>query len=98
MEAFSILLDAVIKEALEGIVDKIREGKKLTDSEVLLLVVSQLRREQEMIREGLKELKLDMYRRFDDVDSLMKLINALSRWIRDSSCWSLKLSSCGRSS
>jgi len=91
-------LDAVIKEALEGIVDKIREGKKLTDSEVLLLVVSQLRREQEMIREGLKELKLDMYRRFDDVDSLMKLINALSRWIRDSSCWSLKLSSCGRSS
>ena len=68
MEAFSILLDAVIKEALEGIVDKIREGKKLTDSEVLLLVVSQLRREQEMIREGLKELKLDMYRRFDDVD------------------------------
>ncbi len=91
-------MDAVIKEALEGIVDKIREGKKLTDSEVLLLVVSQLRREQEMIREGLKELKLDMYRRFDDVDSLMKLINALSRWIRDSSCWSLKLSSCGRSS
>jgi len=28
MKAFSILLDAVIKEALEGIVDKIREGKK----------------------------------------------------------------------
>ncbi len=68
MEAFSILLDAVIKEALDGIVRKIREGKKLTDSEVLLLVVSQLKREQELLREAFTDFKRDMYRRFDDVD------------------------------
>lgn len=68
MEAFSILLDAVIKEALDGIVRKIREGKKLTDSEVLLLVVSQLKREQELLRETFTDFKRDMYRRFDDVD------------------------------
>jgi len=68
MEAFSILLDAVIKEALDGIVRKIREGKKLTDSEVLLLVVSQLRREQELLREAFNDFKRDVYRRFDDID------------------------------
>ncbi len=61
MEAASVLLDAVVREAFETIVTKIREGKKLTDSEVLLLVVSQIRREQER---GFGEVE----RRFEEVN------------------------------
>ncbi len=63
-----MLFDAVIKEAMETIVKKIREGKKLSDSEVLLLVVSQMRKEQELIVKMLEEFKKDVNRRFNEVD------------------------------
>jgi len=40
-----------------------------------------------------------MYRRFDDVDRRFDEIDKrFEQWIRDSSSWSLKLISCGRSS
>ncbi len=68
MEAISMLFDAVVKEALETIVKKIREGKKLGDVEVLLLVVSQMRKEQEFIVKMIEEFKSDVNRRFNDVD------------------------------
>ncbi len=63
-----MLFDAVIKEAMETIVKKIREGRKLSDSEVLLLVVSQMRKEQELIVKMLEEFKKDVDRRFSEMD------------------------------
>ncbi len=66
MEAISMLFDAVVKEALETIVKKIREGKKLSDAEVLLLVVSQMRKEQELIIKMFEEFKNDVNRRLDE--------------------------------
>ncbi len=62
-----MLFDAVIKEALETIVKKIREGKKLSDAEVLLLIVSQIRRDQENIVKTIDDFKSDVNRRFEHI-------------------------------
>ncbi len=74
MEAASVLLDAVVREAFETIVTKIREGKKLTDSEVLLLVVSQIRREQERGFGEVERRFEEVNRRFEQVDKRFEQI------------------------
>ncbi len=75
MEAASVLLDAVVREAFETIVTKIREGKKLTDSEVLLLVVSQIRREQERGFSEVERRFEEVNRRFEQVDKRFEQID-----------------------
>ena len=64
----STLIDTVVKEAFERIVNKIREGKKLSDAEVLLLVIIQMRKEQESIAKTLEDFKNDTNRRFNEID------------------------------
>ncbi len=58
---FQWFFDAVVKEAVEKIIKKIKEGKKLTDAEVLLLIVSR-------INQDLKEFKEDANRRFERLE------------------------------
>lgn len=78
MEVISTLIDTVVKEAFERIVNKIREGKKLSDAEVLLLVISQMRKEQESIAKTLEDFKNDTNRRFNEVD---KKIDDLKNYV-----------------
>ncbi len=74
----STLIDAVVREAFERIVNKIREGKKLSDAEVLLLVVSQMQKEQKSIAKTLEDFKNDTNRRFNEVD---KKIDDLKNYV-----------------
>ncbi len=83
MEAASVLLDAVVREAFETIVTKIREGKKLTDSEVLLLVVSQIRREQERGFGEVERRFEEVNRRFEQVDKRFEKVEGEIKELRD---------------
>lgn len=83
MEVISTLFDAVIKEAFENIIKKIREGKKLSDAEVLLLVVSQMRREQEMIVQKIDDMNSKIRELKEDVDSKIEELKDDVRDLKD---------------
>ncbi len=55
------LLETVMNEAMDRILRKVREGKKLTDSEVLLLFVDHMYK-------TMNEKFSDSNRRFNDID------------------------------
>ncbi len=78
MEVITTLIDTIIREAFERIINKIKEGKKLSDAEVQLLIISQMRKDQESIAKSLEDFKNDTNRRFNEMD---KKIDDLKNYV-----------------
>ncbi|RLG49301.1 MAG: hypothetical protein DRN96_09830 [Thermoproteota archaeon] len=86
VEALPTLLDIAVREAVERILAEVREGKKLTDSEVTLLLVGELARRVDELRDSLNrridELKDGLNRRVDDSrDMVVTVVKALEKRI-----------------
>ncbi|WP_229768300.1 hypothetical protein, partial [Sulfodiicoccus acidiphilus] len=67
-EISAAIIDAVLKQFSEKIVKKVQEGKKLTDSEVMMLIFSQA---MQAVRAEISGLRQEMNGRMDGLNSRM---------------------------
>ncbi len=65
------LLDIAVREAVERILGKVKEGKKLTDAEVTLLLVGELAKRITALEKRVEEVREELARRIDDSRDMM---------------------------
>ena len=65
------MLDTAVREAVERILAKVRESRKLTDSEVTLLLVGELAKRMGSLEKRIEEVKSDLNKRIDDSRDIM---------------------------
>ena len=63
VEVLPTLLDIAVREAVERILNKIKEGKKLSDSEATLLLVGELAKRITTLEKRVKEVRTDLNER-----------------------------------
>ena len=71
VEALPTLLDIAVREAVERILGKVREGKKLSDAEVTLLLVGELAKRITALEKRVEEVRDELSRRIDDSRDMM---------------------------
>ena len=89
VEALPTLLDIAVREAVERILAKVREGKKLTDAEVTLLLVGELARRIDGLEKRVEESKEAFEKRVSEVreelsSRISEIRDVLSKRIDDS--------------
>jgi peptidoglycan hydrolase CwlO-like protein len=62
------VLEEALKQASERIARKLTEGKRLTDTEVIILLLDQMNRRMEIMNESLNRRIDDTNRRIDDTN------------------------------
>ena len=65
------MLDIAVREAVERILGKVREGKKLSDAEVTLLLVGELAKRITALEKRVEEVRDELSRRIDDSRDMM---------------------------
>ena len=73
------VLEEALKQASERIARKLTEGKRLTDTEVIILLLDQMNRRMEIMNESLNRRIDDTNRRIDDTN---KRIDDLKEEVR----------------
>ena len=75
----SSVIGAVLDEAVKRIAKKVAEGKRLSDSEVMILILEQINRRIEVgfnnVDKRFEDLKEYVDRRFDDINRRFEDIN-----------------------
>ena len=75
----SSVIGAVLEEAVKRIAKKVAEGKRLSDSEVMILILEQINRRIEVgfnnVDKRFEDLKEYVDRRFDDINRRFEDIN-----------------------
>ncbi len=69
VEALPTLLDIAVREAVERILGKIKEGKKISDAEITLLLVGELAKRINALEKRVEEVKEDLSRRIEGLKS-----------------------------
>jgi len=78
------VLGEVLKQVSERIAKKLMEGKKLTDTEVIILLLDQMNRALDQMSRRIDDLGDSLNKRIDDVrDSLGKRIDETNKRIDD---------------
>jgi uncharacterized protein YicC (UPF0701 family) len=83
VEAVAVpVLGEVLRQVSERIAKKLMEGKKLTDTEVIILLLDQMNRALDQISRRIDDLGNSLNKRIDDVrDSLGKRIDETNKRI-----------------
>jgi ABC-type transporter Mla subunit MlaD len=78
------VLGEVLRQVSERIARKLMEGKKLTDTEVIILLLDQMNRALDQMSKRIDDLGDSLNKRIDDVrDSLGKRIDETNKRIDD---------------
>jgi predicted nucleic acid-binding Zn-ribbon protein len=78
------VLGEVLRQVSERIAKKLMEGKKLTDTEVIILLLDQMNRALDQMSRRIDDLGDSLNKRIDDVrDSLGKRIDETNKRIDD---------------
>jgi uncharacterized coiled-coil DUF342 family protein len=68
------VLEEALRQASERIARKLTEGKRLTDTEVIILLLDQMNKRMEIMNESLNKRIDDTNKRIDDLRDDVKLL------------------------
>jgi len=68
------VLEGALRQASERIAKKLTEGKRLTDTEVIILFLDQMNKRMEIMNESLNKRIDDTNKRIDDLKEDVKLL------------------------